>query len=154
MCPPHPTTPNSEGAQPAQGTDRGIIPPAGAHRPVVSAHPAQQIQEEGEGVVGDFFDPVVRDVDDPDATSGRRRDVHVVDANSVADEDPASLEGGQHGRIDRGVLVYEGVGLGRRSRGPARPRPKRSCIRPAARRRIRPWRIRAAQAQCGRGRNR
>ena len=62
-------------------------------------------------MVGDLFGPVVRDVDYPDAMPGRGFDVHGVDADAIADYDPAPLKVGEHALVDRGVLIYEGVGL-------------------------------------------
>ena len=90
----------------------GQAPAAVADEPAVGGDPPGRVEQEGERVVGHLVDAVGRDVADGDAAGPGRVEVHVVDADPVADDQPGPVHRGDHPRGDRGELGQDVVGLG------------------------------------------
>ena len=82
---------------------------------VAPRHVAGQRQHERHSVIGDLVLAVLRDVGHHDPLGRRRLQIHRVDPDAGAGDDPAPLEAVDQVRGQLGVRVDDRVGLGRHS---------------------------------------
>ena len=93
---------------------RGEFPFAVMHQPAVRWHLAREGKDEGERMVGHLVDAVVGDVADGNAVGSGGGEIHVVNADPVADDHAGPLHRPDDIGVYRRKLRDHGVGIGHR----------------------------------------